>query len=749
MKSHVLANVWQMAIYFCRGTLHDEGLSENLVKDNSNYFFANSNTVLPPTIVILIMKISKIEICNYRLLRNFSLDLEDDLSLVIGKNNSGKTSLLSALEKFVVEKNKITLDDFNTSLREKLCRLISGGEPIPDEDKYIPIGMQLKITIKYGEKDDLGQVSALIMSLDPEDDLINLGFEYNLSYSQLVAFCTAYQEEKENYDNDALLYASEMHEKYFGGIVRKSYLSGDFTRYTDLSREKISLEEVLSFRSISAKRNVTNKNNDKTLSGQTAKIYKRTEETEEQKETVNLFKKKLRIADKDLSTVYQSMFAKLLGSVEKFGGVSHAETSLTIASTLQHRELLEGNTTVLYRHDEHDLPEHFNGLGYMNLISMIFEIDLLMTSFRRAINQRPAAINLLFIEEPEAHTHPQMQYVFIKNIKSLLAEGIKREDGVSVNLQTVISTHSSHIVAECDFYDIKYMKRCGGEVHCKSLKSLKDDYLKANLKDGAEHFRFLKQYLTLHRAELFFADKAILVEGDTEKILLPAMMKKLDQEYSVEGVPPLLSQNISLVEVGAHSQIFEKFIRFIGIKTLILTDIDTGKTIEKPDDKGGFKKSTEKCPPLDLETDHTTNNALCFFYGKERQDIKFFLGLEKSQKALAYQEGWTPDVQGELFVGFQTEEDGYCGRSFEDAFFSINKDFLGKEPSKFPSLIAKHFKLYVDGAYSPHDFAEKAVDKKAALAIDILLNSEASAKSMFSNWKTPAYIQEGLEWLRS
>lgn len=700
-------------------------------------------------VVVRTMKVSKVEILNYRLLRNFSLELESELSLVIGKNNSGKTSLLSAFEKFVVESTKISIDDFNINLRERLRELVSGEKPIPTEEEYVSIGMHLRMVIKYNEQDDLGQVSELIMSLDPEDNLINLGFEYKLSHSQLVSFCSAYQEDKDNYDNDALLYISEKHGKYFGGVVRKSYLSGDFSKYTDLSKEKISLEEVLSFRSISAKRSVTNKDNDKTLSVQTAKIYKRTDETEEQKETVNLFKKKLRSTDKDLSAVYQSMFAKLLGSVERFGGISHAETSLTISSTLQHRELLEGNTTVLYRHENHDLPEHFNGLGYMNLISMIFEIDLLMTSFRRALNQRPAAINILFIEEPEAHTHPQMQYVFIKNIKALLAEGIKREDGLNVNLQTVISTHSSHIVAECDFDDIKYMKKSGGEVLCKSLKSLKDDYFKAHDEEGAGHFRFLKQYLTLHRAELFFADKVILVEGDTEKILLPAMMKKLDQEYPIEGVAPLLSQNISLVEVGAHSQIFEKFLRLVGIKTLILTDIDTGKTTVESDGKSVEKRVTKKCPPLDPGTDHTSNNALCFFYGKKREDIKFFLDLEKDNKILSYLEGWTPNKQGDLFVGFQTEEEGYRGRSFEDAFFSINKKFLGNDSARFPSLVAKHFELYVNGTYTPYEFAEKAVDKKAGLAIDILLNSVPSKGSEFSNWKTPAYIQEGLEWLRN
>ena len=47
------------------------------------------------------MKIYKIQIENFRLLKNFSIDIEDELSLVIGKNNSGKTSILSALDKFL------------------------------------------------------------------------------------------------------------------------------------------------------------------------------------------------------------------------------------------------------------------------------------------------------------------------------------------------------------------------------------------------------------------------------------------------------------------------------------------------------------------------------------------------------------------------------------------------------------------------------------------------------------------------
>lgn len=48
----------------------------------------------------LLMKVFKIQISDFRLLKDFSIDVEDELSLVIGKNNTGKTSILSVLDKF-------------------------------------------------------------------------------------------------------------------------------------------------------------------------------------------------------------------------------------------------------------------------------------------------------------------------------------------------------------------------------------------------------------------------------------------------------------------------------------------------------------------------------------------------------------------------------------------------------------------------------------------------------------------------
>lgn len=119
--------------------------------------------------------------------------------------------------------------------------------------------------------------------------------------------------------------------------------------------------------------------------------------------------------------------------------------------------------------EAHVLPENYNGLGYLNLISIIFDIKIILNEFKRGTSPKPADINLLFIEEPEAHTHPQMQAIFIKNIKSLVGRAITNANGITRPLQTILSTHSAHIVAESDFDDIKYFKRSDGETQAKTL----------------------------------------------------------------------------------------------------------------------------------------------------------------------------------------------------------------------------------------------------------------------------------------
>lgn len=693
------------------------------------------------------MQIYKIQVENFRLLKNFSIDIEEELSLVIGKNNTGKTSILSALDKFLnrSDNNKFHFDDFNIDFKEELSELIIGD--ILDPNNYIEKGIKLKIFIEYTETCNLENLSKVMMDLDPENNRIVLGFEYILPYNNYINLKSDWEnfkikEEHKHEENDQYKakglydFLADNFSNYFH-FQRKSIEINKDTQitnennYIDLDKELISTKDIINFKYISARRDVANKDIDKTLSTQTSKIYEKTETKQRQNEAVEVFKDKLSETDDQLSRIYVDLFHDIIAKVGDFGGIKPNESEIEIISNLQHRELLKGNTTVVYKHDDHNkLPEHYNGLGYMNLIYMIFEIEILIQEFKREKERKPADINLLFIEEPEAHTHPQMQYVFIKNIKKLLREGIKREDGECRKLQYIITTHSSHIVADSDFDDVKYLKKNGcNSVVAKNLKDLKKDY-----DERSKEYHFLTQYLTISRAEIFFAEKVVLIEGDTERILIPTMMKKIDIEeaerykHIEEKDPylPLLSQNISIIEVGAYSQIFDKFIDFLGIKSLVITDLDA------------TNEDGEKCRVSDGIS--YSNSAIShYFGGKTINELKNYILTDKIFNKV--DNTWTAQENGKLCITYQTTENGYNARSFEDAFIHINRNFVNRNKDGFKGL--KNKALF-DTDADAYDLAANCIKKKTHFAMDIIFHTNET----FNNWEIPSYIKEGLLWLK-
>ncbi len=697
------------------------------------------------------MKITKIDIENFRLLKDFSIDLEKDLSLVIGKNNTGKTSLLSILDKFLNEKIKFKYDDFNISFKAQFEASIVSKEL---EAGFLNKGIKLKIFIQYDESDDLSNVSRILMDLDHDKNMIVLGFEYTIDETDFINLRRDYSHftisenmksrKNEKYTPKQLnYYLKENLDKYFNihkysfGYNLKQGTVNEYevneSEWISLISEGINIKDILNFKFISARRDVTNKDRENTLSKQTSSLYKKQEDNSEKIEATDDFKDKLSETDETLSNIYRGLFKDVIGKVKDFGGIKLNDSDIAIISTLQHRELLEGNTTVVYAHDNHQLPEHYNGLGYMNLISMIFEIEILVQEFKRDKERKPADINLLIIEEPEAHTHPQMQYVFIKNIKKLLSEGIKRKDGINRNLQYIITTHSSHIVADSDFDDIKYLRlEDKNNVKAKNLKQLKNKYdVETN------QYQFLKQYLTISRAEVFFADKAILIEGDTERILIPTFMRKVDLEEKErlklenkeDDYLPLLSQNVSIIEVGAYSQIFECFIEFLGIKALIITDIDSKGDIGNKDQKGD--PIIEACP---VEKGIATSNSALLHFLKDTlwEDLKI-LTIERRIKKIGH---------SRICICYQQLENAYHARSFEDAFIHLNKAFIKASRTTFQGI--QHASYFDDEGKSPYELAESCIKKKTHFALDILYHSNEE----FSNWSIPEYIKNGLLWLK-
>ena len=133
------------------------------------------------------MKVKKIHIENYRMLKRIDIDLEENLSLIIGKNNCGKTSFLSILNKFIGSQsstNNFTYNDFNSDFQDSLFDAINDDQP--SWEKLNIKGIELYLFIEYDETDNLSNIQPLMLDLDPDNNIVILKFEYTISEQKFI-----------------------------------------------------------------------------------------------------------------------------------------------------------------------------------------------------------------------------------------------------------------------------------------------------------------------------------------------------------------------------------------------------------------------------------------------------------------------------------------------------------------------------------------------------------------------------------
>ena len=424
--------------------------------------------------------------------------------------------------------------------------------------------------------------------------------------------------------------------------------------------------------------------------------------------------------DTQLGEQYTEVFGGFLKSSRDFLELG----DLKVVSNIQSQTLIENSSQVIYGATDNFLPEQYSGLGYLNVLYLLLQIELCRDDFA----VRKAPLNLLLIEEPEAHTHPQMQYVFADKIHGLISE--------IPNLQALLTTHSSHIVSKSNFEDIRYLARSSptSPVTIKNFHTDLSEKYAGLGNDGEALFRFLKQYLTINSAELFFATKAIFIEGTTERILLPLFIEMHDQESAeAKAEGGLSSQNISVLEVGANARAFAPFLDFIGVRTLLITDIDTTKAVTS--EKSG-QLTYQACPVA--EATHTSNETLKHFLSAPGiHNEKDF--AEWHAKLLA---GKASPDNGPIKVAYQTEEDGYHARSFEDAFVSINLEKLKARKESLGGL-KNTDKLHEFDGKDFYALTKSVIGKKSDFAGSILYTALVDDET----WRVPEYIMDGLRWI--
>ncbi|MHC0614163.1 MULTISPECIES: ATP-dependent nuclease [Komagataeibacter] len=168
------------------------------------------------------------------------------------------------------------------------------------------------------------------------------------------------------------------------------------------------------------------------------------------------------------------------------------------------------------------------GLGYNNLLFMAAELLLLQS--------HPDQVPFLLIEEPEAHLHPQHQTLFMEVLAARATKPDAPKGETHQQVQVLLTTHSPQLAAGAELETMTMIV----DHHAFPLDAT---HTRLDIND----YEFLRRFLDATKANLFFARALIVVEGDGEHLLLPAIAEKLGR--------PLSSYGVSIVNVG-HRGLF-------------------------------------------------------------------------------------------------------------------------------------------------------------------------------------------------
>jgi predicted ATP-dependent endonuclease of OLD family len=644
------------------------------------------------------------------------INIASATTLIVGKNNSGKTTITKALEILKSPSVHFDANDFNFAYLTRLLKQYSQNHFI-----NTPI-LCFKLVIGFNKniKTDLVTNIFPFMTIENTGNAEEESFEINIRYEleEKEAFIQKVQVVIDKYkDDDSLLF-----QKFLDVINEISfeliYLNSN---NEEIEKTKFKLASLINVEHIRANKIIS----DTSLSNTFNKIIQY----------------KYNMKGVNLDDTIDGINKTITSEIEPFNNISINNVLHKIEDSKRFEVKLSSDLTIdklmksliKYEYTEQGLhiPEGQFGLGYANLMSIIGHLIDYIEKYPNEENN--SKLNLIFIEEPEAFMHPQMQELFIKNINEAIKELL---NGYSkkINTQIVITTHSAHILNSKihtgnSFNNISYITEA-------NVVNLNDSIIitsETNPTKKENDLKFIKKHIKFKVSDMFFADAVIFVEGVTEETLL---------SFYIDNEDSLNKYYITIFNInGAHGLVYHDLIKLLKIPTLVITDLDIERTEDEKKAEQPKKEDNKEPEYLQITSldNRTTTNATIQKY-KTNNNISDISEHFEDEN---------------LYITFQSEKtEGFYATSFEEAFILRNysNDILNTVLKKIKPNIYKEIignpedrKKLADNSYK---LQKKLSNSKSDFANELLYHlSIEDDKIKYPI--LPNYINNALEWLKT
>ena len=743
------------------------------------------------------MYIEEIFVSNYKRFKQTQLTMNKNniSNVLIGPNNSGKTSLIEAISKFLSKNSNLRLFDVPLHKWKELNKifgtLVSNRSDINKEEDFLNSYLEfknilpaLKLIINY-ESSELPLVKYFLSDLELSTRKVSFTVVYEpKDIHVLLDDYEKYIIEKGNLSEDTKLDSAlinyywpselkgfmESNNNFQSYFEFKSYISNplfitestDFETYdeerevefpySDLTSIDIKhVHRLISVDTVAAGRylgdvddkgqsiDLTEKNVEKdSVISKLLTEYANKDSQKEESEIPLLtgleravIKEKYQ-TEQQLKVFYEEVLGELIDGFSELGYPGLHGPEITVSPKIEHTQSLKKEASILLSTDSlsqnGNLPENYNGLGYRQLLYIYLKVKSYTQKFEKRKSEGEAFFHILLIEEPEANLHAPVQRVLIKEIENMVS---------GTNSQVIMSTHSNHILDQMKFDQLHYLST---DKDASSIKYLLDKSL-VNKSVGQNNDRFVQKYFELHSHDMFYADGIIVVEGQSEKILIPHYIKNSD-DYSELNRKYIAVMNIG----GAYAHKFFPLFKLLGKPILLITDLDSYEI-------------NKKVPvnPSKMSEQTTTNSVLKEFFD-ENPNIKELIEKKYAEKV---QEN--DDMKMRIAYQYEnhTKRNGQVyARTFEDAFALKNKEkfktinFKADYGVNGRGLLIEFKNIFSkdeEGIYSTKLFKAITGDKKSDFSLDLIhyLTYHNTNLNITEEFHLPDYIAEGLSWLNT